>query len=46
MELSQLFTVCVLLVRSEGADFPYGEVFFVFQAHLGLDERNERWIWK
>lgn len=42
MELSQPFRVPVILVRSEGSDFPYGEVFFVFQAGLGLDESNER----
>lgn len=28
-------------MRSEGADFPYGEVVFVFQAGLGLDEYDE-----
>lgn len=42
MELSQLFTVSVFLVRSGGADFPYGEVVFVFQAGFGLDESDER----
>lgn len=41
MELSLLFTLSVFLVRSEGADFPQGEVFVVFQTGLGLDESSE-----
>lgn len=36
MQLSLLFTLSVFLVRSEGADFPQGEVLVVFKLVWGL----------
>lgn len=39
MYASQFCTVSIM-VRSEGADVPYEEMFVVFQAVLGLDMNN------